>query len=67
MRVKEADLQIRNNTLEKNLYHVYEKIDWMYEHINTLTTNDWKTEGKWAEYKLMIESMHHATPSINVV
>ena len=27
----------------------------------TITADDWKAEGKWEEYKLMIESMHHAS------
>ena len=54
-----GDLERRNNTLEENLHHVYEKFNWMYEHVNTFTANDWKTGGKWAEYKLMTESMHH--------
>ena len=33
----------------------------MYEHMNTLTEDDWKAEGKWEEYKLMIEGMHHVS------
>ena len=40
------DLEIRNNTLEKNPRHVYEKIP---------------LEGKRAKYKLMTESMQHIT------
>ena len=47
MRVKEADvvkiigyLEIINNTLEENLHHIYKKVTWMYEHMNTLTAND---------------------------
>ena len=26
-----------------------------------LTSDDWKTEVKWEEYKLMIQSMHHVS------
>ena len=37
------------------------KINLMYEHMNTLTADDWKTEGNWEEYEFMIESMHHVT------
>ena len=33
----------------------------MYEHISTYIADDWKTDGKWEEYKFMIESMHHVT------
>ena len=53
MRVREADLvyriwdlEIMNNTLEKNLHHVHAKINAMYEHMNTLTADAWKAEGK---------------------
>ena len=27
--------------------------------MNTFTADDWKAKGKWEEYKLMIETMHH--------
>ena len=65
MRVKEADLvkticesEVRNDTLEENLCHIYEKINWMYEHMNKVSENN---EEKWAEHKLMMENMHHVT------
>ena len=31
----------------------------MYEHMNTLTVDDWKADEKQEEYQLMIESMFH--------
>ena len=37
------------------------KINGMYEHMNTLIADDWKAEGKWEAYKLMIECMHHVS------
>ena len=62
MRVREpdlvqriGDLEIKNNTLKENVHHVHEKMNGMYEHMSTLTADDWKAEGKWEEYKLMIE------------
>ena len=71
MRVKEADLvkrisdlEIENNILEENLHHLHEKINQMYEHMSTLTAGDWKAEGNWDKYKLIIESMHHVTSEI---
>ena len=66
MRVREADLVKRNGDLEikctileENIHHVHAIIDAIYEHMNTLTVDDWKAERKWEEYKLIIESMHH--------
>ena len=32
---KNVDLEKINKRLEENLYDVYEKIDWMYEKMNT--------------------------------
>ena len=68
MRVREAelvkkisDLEITINILEEYLHHIYGKINWMYQHMNTLTAVGWKTEGKREEYGLMIESIHHVT------
>ena len=47
MRVEEAnlvkricDLEIRKNTFKESLYHVYAKINWMYEYMDTLTADD---------------------------
>ena len=66
LRVREADsvkrngdLEIKINTLEENLHHVHTKMNAMYEHMNTLMVDDWKAEGKWEDYKLMIESMYY--------
>ena len=71
MRVREADLikrigdlELKNNTIEVNLYHVHEKINAIYELFNTLTADDWKAKGKWEEYKLMIKSLHHVLSKI---
>ena len=36
----------------------------MYEHMNTFIAYHWKAEGKWEEYKFMIESMHHVSPQM---
>ena len=33
----------------------------MYENMKTLTEDDWNTEGKWEEYKFMIESVNCVT------
>ena len=35
-----GDLEVKNNTLEENLHYVHEKINWMYEHMSTLTADD---------------------------
>ena len=59
-----SDLAIKNSTLEENLHQIYEKINGIYEHMNTLTADDWKTEEKWEEYKLMLESMHHIASQV---
>ena len=32
--------------------------------MSMLTADDWKAEGKWEEYKLMVESVHHVTPQM---
>ena len=31
----------------------------MYEHMHTLTVDDWTVDRKWDKYKLMIVGMHH--------
>ena len=36
----------------------------MYEDMKTHTVDYWKAEGKWEEYILMIERMHHGSSQI---
>ena len=54
-------METKINNIDKNLHHVHEKINEMYDHMSTLNADDWKAEEKWEEYKLVIESMHHDT------
>ena len=56
-----GDLWIKKSTIQKNLQCVHVKINAVYEHMNTLTVDDWKAEGKCDGHKLMIESMHHVS------